>query len=422
MARNDHVRRCADMHPSPEYPPSFKPLALLLGFTLAVGGMQAALAADSIPGLIITPEGFRVEGFRITPNISVTESWDDNIYGTPNNELDDTITTLDASVKVNSDWARHRLNLDAGVSADFYADHDSEDVVDWWLGADGRYDLSARSHALGGLRFSQDHEDRSSPESATGATDPTTYRTSRGHLGFAHQLAPFTIRLGAVVEKLDFRDGSTPTFDVDQRDRTQYSLGTRFSYLLNPNREVFFQAATDAREYDDNTVGRDSDGYRLGLGMRIKQGADFEAEGFLGHLTQNYDSVVLKDVSGAYYGANLKWKPTAQTRVNATVDRSVSETTYTGASSYLSASVGGRIEHDLTPRLTLNASLSYANSDYQGVSLELDEWVAGAGARYYFDRRFFLSGGYRYTTRDADIAAYEYDRNYFFLTLGYAPR
>jgi hypothetical protein len=393
--------------PSSTHARRLKPLSLLLGLSLAAWGMQAAHAADSEPVLLTTPEGVRVEGFRITPNFSVTESWNDNIYGTPTLEKDDLITTLAASVKANSDWARHRLNLDAGVSADYYADYDSEDATDWWLGADGRYDLSAKSHALGGLRFNQGHEDRSSPDSATGATDPTTYLTSRAHLGFAHQLAPFTIRLGAVVETLDF---------------DQYSLGTRFSYQLNANREVFFQAATDAREYDVNTVGRDSDGYRLGLGLRIKQGADFEAEGFLGHLIQDYDDIALKDVSALYYGANLKWNPATHTRVTASLDRSVNETTFTGASSHLDTTVNGRIDHDLSSRFNLNAVLSYAKSDYQGVSLELDEWVAGLGARYYFNRRFLLSAGYRYITRDADISTYEYDRNRFFLTLGYEPR
>ena len=423
MATNhtDKAQRNPETCPGHAPAPRLKPLNLLLGLSLAAWGMQAAHAADPAPAPN-APEVVKVEGFRITPNISVTEAYDDNVYGTPNIELDDTITTVDASVKANSDWVRHRLNLDAGVSADYYADYDSEDVVDWWLGADGRYDLSAKSHALGGLLFRQDHEDRSSPDSALLAKDPTTYQTNRAHLGFAHQLAPFTVRLGGVVEQLDFEKGSTPFFDVNQRDRVQYSLGTRFSYQLNPNREVFFQAATDTREYDDDTVGRDSDGYRLGLGLRIKQGADFDAEGFLGYLAQDYDDIALKDVSAAYFGANLKWKPAANTRITATLDRAVSETTLTGASSYLETSVGGHIEHDLTPQLTLNATLSFVNSDYQGVDLELDEWVAGAGARYYFDNNVFLSGGYRYTTRDADIVIYEYDRSEFFLTVGYAPR
>lgn len=423
MATNhsDTAQRSPESRPDHAPAPRLKPLSLLTGLFLAAWGVHAAHAADPAPAPN-APEGFKIGEFRVTPNASLSESWDDNIYGTPNFEQSDSITTLGASVKANSDWARHRLSLDAGVSADYYADFDSEDVVDWWAGADGRYDLSAQSHALGGLRFSQDHEDRSSPDSAVGAKDPTTYQTSQAHAGFAHQLAAFTIRVGGVIEKLNFMDGSTPFFDVDQRDRKQYSLGTRFSYQLKPTSEVFFQAATDTRAYDDKTVGRNSDGYRLGLGLRFKQGANFEAEGFLGHLTQDYDDITLKDVSAPYYGGNLKWKPSAQTRVSAVLDRSVSETTYTGASSYLETLLSGRVEHDLTPQLTLSASLSYTKSDYEGVSLVLDEYVAGAGARYYFDHSVYVSGGYRYTNRNADLAIYEYNRNLFFLTIGYAPR
>jgi hypothetical protein len=402
----------------PDHAPArrLKRLSLLLGLSLAAGSLGAAHAADPAPARANTG------GFRIIPNASLTETWDDNIYGTPTGEVSDSITTLDASVNANSNWARHRLNLDAGVSADAYADNDSEDIVDWWLGADGRYDLSAKSHALGGLRFMKEHEDRSSPDSITGASDPTTYLSSIAHLGVAHQLAPFTIRLGGVIEKLDFDTGSAPGFDINQRDRRQYSLGTRFSYQLKPDREVFLQASTDAREYDDSTVGRDSDGYRLGLGLRIKQGADFEAEGFIGHLMQYYDDVALKDVSALYFGGELKWKPAAQTRVNATLDRSVDETTLSGASSLLNSTVGARIEHDLNSQLALNAAVSYAKSDYQGVNVELNEFSVSVGARYYFNRHVFVSGGYRRISRDSNVAVYEYDRNVVFLAVGYALR
>lgn len=407
-------------------PRRFKPLGLLLGFSLAAGALQGAHAEDANPAPVVTPavtlEAVNTESFKVVPSISLTETWDDNIFASNNIVVDDTITTLDASVKANSNWARHRLNLDAGVSADYYADYDTQDVVDWWAGADGRYDLSPRSHALGGVRFTQDHEDRSATEFPILSTDPTTYTTNRAHLGFAHQLEAFTIRLGGVYELLDFDQGSTLLFDVDQRDRKQYSVGTRFSYQLNPGNEVFFQASTDTREYDENFVGRDSDGYRLGLGLRYKQGADLEVEGFLGHMSQDYDTVTYLDVSDLYYGANLKWKASAQTRVTAAIDRSISETTLTGASSYIDTVVVGRIEYDATSRVTLNGRLSYASSDYQGVTLDLDEYEIGVGARYYFDNNIYLSGGYNYITRNANLPTYEYDRNLFFLTLGYTPR
>ncbi len=397
-------------------------LALGLSLGLAAAGANAADAAATPPAADV-----RTAGLQVTPSASVTETWDDNIYGTSTGERNDTITSVEASIKAASNWTRHRLGLDAGVTADYYNDHDSEDVVDWWAGADGRYDLSAKSHALGGLLISKDHEDRASPDSASSATEPTTYQTTRAHLGFAHALAPFTIRLGAVFEQLDFDQGSSPTFDVDQRDRRQYSIGTRFSYQLTPHREIFFQAATDTREYNDNTTGRDSEGYRLGLGVRLIQSTQFEAEGFAGHLTQDYDNVALKDVSALYFGANLKWKPTATTRLTAGLDRAVNETTFVdassvAASSHLDTTLSGSLEHDLTDRLSLNARLSYSNSDYQGVSLELDEYAAAIGARFYFSKNLFLSGGYRHISRDATIASFEYDRNLFFVSAGFAQR
>lgn len=397
----------------------FKPLALACA-ALFVATAQTGWTADG--AAVQEQSGYKMGEFRIDPAVSVTERWDDNIFGLNDGEKDDTITNVSASVKANSEWQRHRINLDAGASADYYADFDSEDVVDWWLGGDGRFDLSAKSHLLGGLRFSQNHEDRASPDAATGSADPTTYVTSHAHVGLAHRLAPFTIRLGGVFENLNFKDGSSPTFDVDWRDRDQYSVGVRFSYQLQNAPEIFFQAATDTRTYDDQAVGRDSDGYRMGLGLRTENGPGFQAEAFIGYLSQDYDNIALKDVEGLYYGANLKWKPRASTQVTAYVDRSVNETTVSGASSHLDTTVGTRLEHDLSAKLALNASLTYNNSDYQGTDLELDEVAAGVGARYYFNKLYYVAGGYRHISRDANDPIYEYDKNLFFVTIGYAPR
>jgi hypothetical protein len=420
MAKNDKVRASTDQHTP--LGSRLNPLGLAVSALLAVSAPQA-FAADEA-----AQEGYKVGEFHVIPTASVTERLDDNIYGQNTGALDDTITNVAASVQAKSQWQRHRLNLDAGVSADYYNDYDSEDVVDWWAGADGRYDLSAKSHALGGVRFSQEHEDRASPETEgfTSAAEPTIYSTSHAHLGFAHRLAPFTIRIGAVYEALNYDDVASTTpgtpLDNDYRDRDQYSLGMRFSYQMKDAPEIFFQASTDTREYDDATTGRDSDGYRLGLGLRFDKGPQFQAEGFIGYLGQDFDNLAYDDVDTIYYGANLKWRPTNATRVSAYIDRAVNETTLDLASSYLNTTIGGQVEHDMTSRLALNASLSYSNSDYQGVDLELDEIAAGVGARYYFDKRFYLGGGYRHTNRDANQAAYEYDKNIFFLSLGYAPR
>ncbi len=408
----------------PEQQTTFRFLSL----TLVVGALfvlcepaLAQVAEATAP----SPAGYKMGEFRVMPNASVGATWNDNIYGAPSNTKDDTITTVAMSVKANSEWARNRLNLDAGVSADYYNDYSSEDTVDWWAGADGRLDLSAKSHALGGIRFSQDHEDRASPDATAGAAEPTVFSTSHGHLGFAHRLAPFTIRIGAVYEVLNHDDVAATgggMLDNDFRDRDQYSLGTRFSYELDAKKEIFFQAATDTREYHDKTVGRNSDGYRLGLGLRFNQGANLQAEGFLGYMSQDYDSLLLKDVNGLYYGANLKWKINDQTLLNGRIDRSINETTLAGASSHLDTGFSARLEHDLNAQTTLNASLGYTNSDYQGVNLTLNEWAAGVGARHYLDKRFYVAGGYRHINRDANSIAYEYTKDLFFVSLGYAPR
>jgi hypothetical protein len=94
-------------------------------------------------------EGIAAGSFLLYPSIELNLMDDDNIYGTRTQESRDLVATLTPSIVARSNWEKHRLNFTAGVSADHYDKYGSENVTDWWLGADGRYDLSARSNAKG---------------------------------------------------------------------------------------------------------------------------------------------------------------------------------------------------------------------------------------------------------------------------------
>ncbi|MBU1396912.1 MAG: outer membrane beta-barrel protein, partial [Gammaproteobacteria bacterium] len=83
--------------------------------------------------------------FLAYPELSLAATYDDNIYAERTAVTEDVVYTLSPSLGLKSNWKQHALNFDGGADFDRYRDNDSEDVDDYWLGFDGRYDLSPRT-------------------------------------------------------------------------------------------------------------------------------------------------------------------------------------------------------------------------------------------------------------------------------------
>lgn len=323
-------------------------------------------------------EGMPVGSFLLYPSATLTVMSDDNIYGTRTSESRDVVTTVTPSVVARSNWDKHRLNLNAGVSADMYDKYSTEDVTDWWVGADGRYDLGERTNVFAGARASFEHEDRASFESRlAGGSEPTTYDSTHMHVGAAHKFDKLNLRAAYVEEALDFNNpaGMAAGTSNDDRDRTLRSVAVRAGVPVSERNELFVQAASDERKYDrtldDNLFQRSSDGHRVSVGINSKLAENMQIEGFAGEMQQDYDDPRFATVTKPYYGGRFSWQPDNRTRVTASLDRAINETTLANASSYVETSVTGRVEREIGPKTVFSANLTHSEGDYQGVSLTI---------------------------------------------------
>jgi len=399
-------------------------LLIVIGLTSFCAAVQAAdtpTAGEqtiSKEGRARAAQGYKLGSFNILPQIKFEELWDDNIFATDSNvdEESDFITIVTPSLLITSGWDRHELNFRAGASFSAYAEHDDEDTQDAWIDVEGRYDFTDSTNVFGGIGYSREHEDRASPDDVNGI-DPILYRVLRSHIGLYHKSGPFTVRAGGTFDELDFDDVNTLTTEInnDDRDRDLYSVGARIAYKFSPMYEAFVQLATDTRRYDEsldnNLQDRNSDGHRIAAGLAITNGARFKGEFLIGSIDQNYDDAALQDVDVTDYGVKLTWRPSASTIISANVDRTLEETTLINASSFLNTSAGIGIQHKVSPRTILKASVSASENDYQGTSREDDFSSWSAGIQYKIARHFYAEGNYFYSERDSNINNEDFDRN-----------
>jgi hypothetical protein len=414
--------------------PSVIPKALIAALVLA-GSAGSAFAVDpettdlrgsvaERPRPSYDAVGIRAGAFMILPQASVSEKYNDNIYATDTNETDDFITTLGASIAVNSGWSRHALNLNAGVSKDIYADNTGENRLDWNVGANGRLDVTRDTRLSGGASYAQLHEDRGDPNSPAAAAEPTEYDLLSANAAFDQRFNRLTARVSGGYENYDYKDVAATgggIIDQDDRDRVQYEEALRFGYDVSPDTNVYVQGTLNQRDYDLSPptvpTNRDSDGYAIAVGSDFRLSSLAQGGIFVGYQSQSYDNPAFSDVSGLSYGADVEWYMTPLTTVTFNAAATVEETTSIGASGYLSQTVGIRIDHELLRNVLLNGRVSYANDDYEGISRTDDIVRAGLGVDYLVNRNFTLGLGYDFTNKDSNAAGVDYTRNQIGLTL-----
>ena len=412
--------------------------------TIAVLAPAAALAVDTAAetgavdtGLATQPgktapgkkPGYHTEHFRVRPSLSITQEYDDNIYATDKDTVSDWITLVSPQIKIDSTWAKNSLRFEAGADFGRYWDYDTENFLDYWASAEGRYNLSETTDLFGGLGMSFEHEARDSLDATVGGLTPTTYRSVNAHAGIKSIFGDTTYRLGGTYETLNFNNVESikgPIINTD-RDRELFGLGIRATHQLNDQSQVFAQALYDGRRYDQtpdqNGYDRDSQGYRAALGLKHDFGDGNNVEGFLGIISQQYEDPDFDNVSKPDFGGRLSLAPSPTTRLTANLQRSLNETTLAGSPGYVDTLVSGRIEYRVSPRLIPYLSLSYDTADYLQTDLLDKTFSAGAGVKYYVARNAYFTTGIRHTRRDSNDSGQpagsgDFNENSIFLTFG----
>jgi len=107
---------------------------------------------------IIIPSGVLADDFKLTPSFGVKGEYNDNLFFSTSDEVDDTITTVFGGLALLNRTERLDLNLSARLDGLMYADNDELDNVDQFyngrigyritervrLGADGGYSEDSR--------------------------------------------------------------------------------------------------------------------------------------------------------------------------------------------------------------------------------------------------------------------------------------
>jgi hypothetical protein len=404
--------------------------------------------------------GVRLGSFMLFPSITAGVAYHDNVFNVSDALLpqEDFLFTLTPTLKLNSDWGRHALNLFAESKSYFYQDFSDEDRTDWKVGGDARLDI------FGGTNLTIDgvYEEQTEARS----TDPTFAQFDQNefsHWGVGatlnHVGGRFRGSIGTRYDETDFDDtrrrfvnavnlfpaadpfcptgrlaGQFLTCNNDDRDRAIWESFVKLGYAISPGYAVFVRGKYNDRDFnsgnpsfgnlevDDTGVNRDSSGWGVEAGVDFEVARLVTGEVFLGYAEQDYDAAVLRDTDAFTFGANLQWYASMLTTVTFDVSRKIEDTTdvasmLAGSSGFISDRYGVRVDHELMRNVILYGKVGFGQDEYQLIAREDDVLNAGLGALFLVNNNLHVTASYDFVDRDSNVPVFDYSNNVFQLTL-----
>ncbi len=420
----------------------YRLLSSLAVIALAQAGWGLSALAQEAPGRGTTvlerprpetdPLGIRSDGFLIFPSLTVTQQFRDNIFfdeedssTNPNDLQGDFITVLSTTLLFQSDWNNHQLNFfgDADIGS-FFINSD-ENYSDWHLGTNGRYDISRDTNVSARFDIANRHETRGSPDDVNGK-HPIFYNLFGPTVGFFHRFNRVSVTLNGNLVKYNFEDVTTGIdgsrgilsqgqINNDDRDRTEVEGSAEVAYEIIPNYDAFLRGIVNDRDYkdfrDDNGFQRDSSGWEVVGGTAIDFTGVLFGNVFAGYRRQSYDDPRFSTTQGVGFGADVTWNLSGLTTIKASSERSVEETTLSGASGFFASRFAASVDHELLRNLILSANGSFQKNKYDGNARKDDIVRAAAQVKYLMNRNFYLTVGYDFQNRESNFINQNYTVN-----------
>lgn len=361
------------------------------------------------------PAGVRVGSFFFYPEVGLEEIYRDNIFYSDAGEEADFVTVVEPRASLKSNWESHSLEIRGGMEAGRYLDNTSENYLDWDIGADGRVDIQRGAAVTGGLWLARRHEDRRSVDQV-GASEPVTYHAYGVRAGGSKRFNRLYVRAGVESEWFSYDNVAASgggTFRSSDRDRRVIVGSVRSGYAISPRFEPFVELGANDRHYDqrfdDGGFERDSQGWEATTGAAFDLSRVTYGEFYVGYLSQDYDRDGFDTIDGFSFGGELTWNPTGLTTVSAGAERTVEETTLSGASGALRSAFDLHVDHELRRNVILFGFAGYSLIEYQDISRDDDLASAGLGATYLANEYLKLDLSYANAYRNSTANASDYN-------------
>lgn len=348
------------------------------------------------------------QGFGATTDIALgTES---NIFRT-DDETSDEFLMIAPKLGFQDLYGKHVFTL--GYEGKYYQFNDASDLnyEDHIVGLKAIFDHSARLNTEFGLKVTDGVELPGLNNSLTTDTleefnqITKTEFEAKGIYGRRDSIGQIQLRYRRLDNEFDNNGQSF-------RDYVADSLTATFFYRIAPKTRLVFEASNRDLDYTNN-INAASSTYRTYL-----VGAEWQATGKtsgiikIGQQDQDFDNPALNDISGLAYFADVVWEANSFTEVRVGLSQQTSESSEAALGSFVQRDLTLNVEHEFTPRLSLDARYIYGEDDIVFSNNRTDKrHTLEVSLKHETTRLFDTSITFKNLQRDSNDARFEYSSN-----------
>jgi hypothetical protein len=378
--------------PEPERPPVSRPL-------------DAAAAARGVsvmtrPRPLFDPPGLRLGAFRLDTVAELGLGYDDNLLGTRPASRSSAFSEFGLNGVLRSQWSRHELRFEAGLTDRRFFSAEALDWRDWLLDAYGRLDVADGAALDARVSRRRGHFGVQSLDAALlPLLQPAVYDEDRVRIGGRMRFNRIGLDGHGQYRQVRFRpDATQPSALTSDYDAWGGAVG--LSYLLSPGRSLRLDLTAE------ETSGRDSAFTDLdALTWEALVGGVYDFDGVyqvsfgVGYARRDFREGGLEPVSGLGIDLRLTYAPSLLTTVNLRARRGVDDSVRALGPGFLRSLATVRVDHEFRQDLIGSVELGYDMREYSNPSRRASDVLATVSAQLLLNRSTSLVASYRHVTR-----------------------
>lgn len=369
--------------------------------------------------------GLRAGGLLFLPQILVSETYDDNIYATDNNEDSDFITTINPSIEITIPESRHELSIKGNYEYRKYLDNDDEDQHNIAASAEGFLRATEWLKFPFATFWRNGHENRAADLTVQRPDEPVDTDRLTTKAGLEIKPGRFALGILGHYGKERFEDGFSTINNAQvirrDADRDWMQGETYISYDLSNNHRVKLSGTMGERNYDRNNYQgggfngpkRDSQTWGAMAGWHFAF-TDLKGHISAGYADYNYDDATLTDMQEFVADGKITHSFNDITSFNLTFGRDIYEDPEI-VNPATKSRVGIYLDHKLRERFLIAAGADYEYLEFEGANRDDEEWKFRALADYFLTDSFALGLEYVHSLRDSSVSGFDYGRNQIML-------
>lgn len=370
-----------------------------------------------VPASVFAAGNIHFGALEVHPYLSVTETYDDNVYATSSNTTYDWITTTTPGIKLLMPFRTHKVEAEYRAVIRNYWDYTSENITDHHAAVLGDFKFGS----LVGLKIGDKYDKGHEPRSSSGSGQIEEYYKNAANASLSYVFADrFKAEAGYTRTSWDFTQPEN-----NFRDRAEDLIATYLYYRFLPKTSAFIEFDYKNIGFEQKANNLDNKVYTplLGVTWEISEMTKGIVKG--GYLFKKYETGGEKNIDTWTASVELDQAFSDRASIKVVGLRDVNESNTRGTSYYTTTGAFAEYTHKLAYKLSAVARGSYGEDDYSnsvGTAPDRHDKTVlyGVGLKYQMRDWLEFALNYNHLDRNSNIDARDLNDNTTSLTVNFA--